>query len=198
VVGLTDGRNQRKNPNDFWSEWQDSNLRPLRPERPSPATKHCIFSTFRRLPITPFAFRSRYSSGGFRGAACGSATPPKLGQVLRRFEADVFPAIGRRPIAELEPPELLDMLRKVEKRGVNETARRLKQLIGQVFRFAIVTGRAKRDPSADLKDALRASGEPQRHRAMPLQELPADVALFIGHQERPIWAGSERFLPSCF
>ncbi|MGY4310993.1 tyrosine-type recombinase/integrase [Bradyrhizobium sp. JR3.5] len=88
------------------------------------------------------------------------------------MEADIFPAIGRRPIAELEPPELLDMLRKVEKRGANETARRLKQLVGQVLRFAIVTGRAKRDPSADLKGALRATGEPQRHRAMPLLELP--------------------------
>src|SRR5260370_39954862 len=84
----------------------------------------------------------------------------------------MFPAIGRRPRAEVDPPELLDMLRKVEKRGVNETARRLKQLIGQIFRFAIVASRAKRDPSADLKDALRATGEPQRHRAMPLVELP--------------------------
>jgi integrase len=94
------------------------------------------------------------------------------GQILRRLEADVFPVIGRRPIAELEPPELLDMLRKVERRGVNETARRLKQLVGQIFRFAVVTGRAKRDPSTDLKDALRATGEPHRHRAMPLAELP--------------------------
>ena len=94
------------------------------------------------------------------------------GQILRRMEADVFPTIGRRPIAELEPAELLDMLRKVERRGVNETARRLKQLVGQIFRFAIVTGRAKRDPSADLKDALRATGEPQHHRAMPLSDLP--------------------------
>jgi integrase len=92
-------------------------------------------------------------------------TPYYAGQILRRLEADVFPAIGRRPIAELEPPELLDMLRKVEKRGVNETARRLKQLVGQVFRFGVVTGRAERDPSTDLTDALRATGEPQRHRA---------------------------------
>src|SRR3981189_3726073 len=103
----------------------------------------------------------------------GARTPYYAGQILRRLEADVFPTIGCRTIDELEPPELLDMLRKVEKRGVNETARRLKQLVGQVFRFAIATGRAKRDPSADLKDALRATGEPQRHRAMPLQELPA-------------------------
>lgn len=102
----------------------------------------------------------------------GGRTTYYAWQILRRLEADVFPVIGRRPIVELEPSELLDMLRKVEKRGVNETARRLKQLVGQVFRFAIVTGRAKRDPSADLKDALKATGEPQRHRAMPLIELP--------------------------
>jgi integrase len=64
------------------------------------------------------------------------------------------------------------MLRKVEKRGADEMARRLKQLVGQIFRFAIATGRAKRDPSADLKGALRATGEPRHHRAMPLIELP--------------------------
>ena len=102
----------------------------------------------------------------------GGRTPYYAGQILRRLEADVFPAIGRRPIAAIESPELLDMLRKVEKRGAHETARRLKQLVGQIFRFAIVTSRAKRDPSADLKDALRAIGEPQRHKAMPLLELP--------------------------
>jgi integrase len=102
----------------------------------------------------------------------GARTRYYADQILRRLQADLFPAIGRRPIAELEPPELLDLLRKVEKRGANEMARRLKQLIGQIYRFAIVTGRAKRDPSADLKDALRATGEPQHHRAMPLLELP--------------------------
>jgi hypothetical protein len=102
----------------------------------------------------------------------GARTPYYAGQILRRLNADVFPAIGLRPIAELESPELLDLLRKVERRGAHETARRLKQLLGQIFRFAIVTSRAKRDPSADLKDALRATGQPQRHRAMPLTELP--------------------------
>jgi integrase len=102
----------------------------------------------------------------------GPRTPYYAGQVMRRLRADVFPAIGSRPIAELEAPELLDLLRKVEGRGAHETARRLKQLLGQVFRFAIATSRAERDPSVDLKDALRANIEPQRHRAMPLAELP--------------------------
>jgi len=99
-------------------------------------------------------------------------SPYYAAQILRRLEADIFPAIGRRPIDELEPTELLDILRKVEKRGANETARRLKQLVGQIFRFAIATGRVKRNPSVDLKDALRTTGEPRHHRAMPLMELP--------------------------
>jgi integrase len=102
----------------------------------------------------------------------GSRTPYYAAQILRRLKADVFPVIGKRPIAELDTAELLDMLRRVEKRGVHETARRLKQLVGQIFRFAIVTSRAKSDPSANLRDALQASGPPQRHRAMPASELP--------------------------
>ena len=93
------------------------------------------------------------------------------------------------PDCRARTPQLLDMLRKVEKRGVNETARRLKQLVGQIFRFAIVTGRAKRDPSSDLKEALRATGEPQRHRAMPLLELPT----FLQQSETPSGA-SWKFL----
>jgi integrase len=94
-------------------------------------------------------------------------------RVLSRMEDDVFPAIGRRPIAELEPPEVLDMLRKVEARGVHDTARRLKQYVGMIFRFGIATSRCNRDPSADLKGALKSTGEPQRHKAMPRGELPA-------------------------
>jgi integrase len=92
-------------------------------------------------------------------------------QVMRRLENDVFPELGPRPISEIEPHDVLDMLRKVEARGAHETAHRLKQLVGQIFRFGIITSRCKRDPSADLKGALR-SAESTRHRAMPLGEFP--------------------------
>jgi integrase len=92
--------------------------------------------------------------------------------VMRRLEADVFPEIGSRPIAEIEPPELLAVLRKVEKRGAVEIAKRLRQTVGQVFRYGIVTGRAKRDPSVDLKGALKASGRRAHHKAMPREDLP--------------------------
>ena len=61
---------------------------------------------------------------------------------------------GKRPIAELKAPEILDALRKVEKRGRHETATRLRSTVGAVFRFAVATGRAERDPTGDLRGAL--------------------------------------------
>jgi integrase len=62
--------------------------------------------------------------------------------------------IGDRPIAEIAAPELLDALRKIERRGRYESARRARSLAGRVFRYAIATGRAERDPSGDLAGAL--------------------------------------------
>ena len=62
--------------------------------------------------------------------------------------------LGKRPIAELKAPEILDALRKIEKRGKHETATRLRGTVGAVFRFAIATGRAERDPTGDLRGAL--------------------------------------------
>lgn len=102
-------------------------------------------------------------------------------QIMRRLESDVFPELGRLAIAEIEPAEVLGMLRKVEQRGANESARRLRQLIGQIFRYAIITGRAKRDPAADLKGALVSLGEPKRHRVMPLSDLPIFMRSIQGY-----------------
>jgi integrase len=65
--------------------------------------------------------------------------------------------LGQRPISEITAPELLAVLRRIESRGAIETAKRTKQVAGQVFRFAVATGRTERDPSQDLKDALAAS-----------------------------------------
>lgn len=76
-------------------------------------------------------------------------------KIIARFEADVFPYIGRRPVADVTPPELLEVLRRIEGRGVIETAHRARENCSQVFRFAVATGRATSDPARDLKDALR-------------------------------------------
>jgi len=75
-------------------------------------------------------------------------------RIIRRLERDVFPWIGARPVAEVTAPELLGVLRRIEQRGALETAHRALQNCGQVFRYAIATGRAERDPSGDLRGAL--------------------------------------------
>lgn len=77
--------------------------------------------------------------------------------VMRRIEKDILPWLGKRPIAELKAPELLMALRRIEDRGALESAHRTKQAVGQVFRFAVATGRAERDPTADLRGALPPS-----------------------------------------
>ncbi|MDP2398964.1 MAG: integrase arm-type DNA-binding domain-containing protein [Burkholderiales bacterium] len=75
-------------------------------------------------------------------------------RILRRLERDIFPWIGGRPIAEITAPELLAVIRRIESRGALETAHRALSNCGQVWRYAIATGRAERDLSADLRGAL--------------------------------------------
>jgi integrase len=75
-------------------------------------------------------------------------------RVKRAMEQDLFPTLGSRPIGEINAPDLLNTLRLIENRGAIESAHRTKQIAGQIFRYAIATGRADRDPSADLKGAL--------------------------------------------
>ena len=70
--------------------------------------------------------------------------------------AMAFPFIGERPISEIKPQEILAVLKKVEARGILESAHRLRSVIGTMFRYAIASGRAESDPSAHLKGALTA------------------------------------------
>lgn len=72
------------------------------------------------------------------------------------LEKDVFPHIGHMPMRSIGPRDVLDkVVRRMEQRGVIDTAHRIKQLCGQVFRYAVVTGSAERDVTSDLKDALQ-------------------------------------------
>lgn len=74
--------------------------------------------------------------------------------VLRRLEVNIFPDLGRRPIDEIEAPELLAVVQKIEKRGAYDLAHRVLQVCGQVFRYGIATGRCKRNIASDLRGAL--------------------------------------------
>ena len=75
-------------------------------------------------------------------------------RTLARLENDVFPWLGRDNITDITPAKLLQVLRRVEYRGALETAHRIHQICGQIFRYAVATGRAERDSAADLKGAL--------------------------------------------
>lgn len=90
-------------------------------------------------------------------------TPGHSETIKSRLERDLFPWIGARPIREIKAPELLAALRRVESRGALETAHRIRTIAGQVFRYAVATGRAERDPSADLRGALPQPTE--KHQA---------------------------------
>ena len=80
-------------------------------------------------------------------------------KILRRLERNIFPSLGGRPIADITSRDLLGVLRKVESRGALETAHRTKQNCSQVFRYAVATGRAERDPTIELRGALKPSRE---------------------------------------
>lgn len=78
-------------------------------------------------------------------------------KVIRRFELYLFPWIGKKPISSITAPQVLETLRRIEKQNKVETAHRTLQTAGQVFRYAVQTGRAVRDVTADLKGALPAT-----------------------------------------
>ncbi len=84
----------------------------------------------------------------------GSWSSTHAETTIRRLELDVFPVLGDKIIGEIKAPALLAMLRRIESRGALETAHRVRTICGQIFRYAVATGRAERDPAADLKGAL--------------------------------------------
>ncbi|MES1976716.1 MAG: integrase arm-type DNA-binding domain-containing protein [Pseudomonadota bacterium] len=95
------------------------------------------------------------------------------GQVMRRFEANVFPHIGTRPVAGIQAPELVAMLKAIEQRGVNDLAKRALQTSSQVFRYAIAHGLATRNPATDIKPSdVLASRQKKNLARIDGKELP--------------------------
>jgi integrase len=95
--------------------------------------------------------------------------------VKGRLEKQLFPAIGARPIAEIEPPELLEAIRAIEKREALELASKTRIVAGQVFRYAIATGRAKSDPTRDLRGAFKTR-EVRHYAKLSEADLPGFLA----------------------
>lgn len=93
--------------------------------------------------------------------------------VWRRLEADVFPAIGKRPVAEIEAPELVAMMKAIEKRGALDIAKRALQTCSQIFRYAIAHGLAKRNPAVEIRPSdVLASRKKENYARLDSKELP--------------------------
>ena len=142
------------------------------------------------------AARSGLDSESFEGVArewygkfSPNWAPTHADKILRRLERDVFPWLGSRPIGQVTAPELLTAARRIEARGALETAHRALQNCGQVFRYAVATGRAERNPVADLKGALpRSEGKasPITNRAQGHRCAAASRTWLPGPQRRPV------------
>ena len=102
--------------------------------------------------------------------------------VLRRLEGNAFPKIGRRPISEIDAPELLAALRPIEERGAYDLAHRVLQVCGQVFRYGIATGRCSRNLAADLRGALTPHKKKHQPAVRP-EDFPGLLRAIAGYEK---------------
>ena len=104
----------------------------------------------------------------------------------RMLEKDLFPHLGARPITAITAPELLAVLRNVEGRGAIDIAHRARQVAGRVFRYAVATGRAERDPTGDLRDALKPRHAKHRAAITEATEVGHLLVAIDGFQGTPV------------
>lgn len=113
--------------------------------------------------------------------------------ILEAFNKDVFPFIGQRPIADIKPLELLNVLKKIEDRGATEKAKKVRQRCGEVFRYAIVTGRAEYNPAPDLTSAMQGH-ESTHYPFLTTEELPAFFKALVGYSGSELMVLAARLL----
>ena len=108
-------------------------------------------------------------------------------KVQRRLELYIFPKIGSRPIADIEPADVLDAVRAIEDRGIIETAHRTLQHCGQVFRFAVGQRTIRSDPTRDLRDSLSSAGKSRHFAAVTDPNKVAELLRAIdGYDGTPV------------
>lgn len=125
-------------------------------------------------------------------------SPGHAERTLTRLTQDVFPWLGSMPIASISAPKLLETLRRVEKRGAIETAHRIRQACGQIFRYGIAIGACERDPAHDLRDAL-SPVVVQHHAAITdPQKLGGLLRAFHDYTGLPVTCAALKLAPLVF
>jgi integrase len=114
-------------------------------------------------------------------------SPRHAGYVLRRLETDVFPSIGKRPIAEIQAPELVTMMKAIQGRGALDIAKRSYQMTSQIFRYALAHGLAQRNPAADIRPSdVLPSRRQKNYARVDAKELPALLRAIEAYQGTPV------------
>jgi integrase len=132
------------------------------------------------------------------GTQAKKLAPVTFSKARWMLETFIFPDLGSRPMGDITPADLLDVLRKVEKRGTHETAHRVKQRVGQVFRYGIGTRQATRDITQDLRGAL-APVVTKNHAAIVDPQGIAQLLRSIdGYQGQPVTAAALKLAPLLF
>jgi integrase len=126
----------------------------------------------------------------FHATKAGAWSPRYAARWLERMEKDLFPLLGTLPLADVSAPMLLDALRRIERRGANETAHTLRQTAGQVLRYGVATGRCDRNPAADLQGTLKPLRV--KHMAAVLDPVKAGALMrdIAGYSGQPLTRGA--------
>lgn len=108
-------------------------------------------------------------------------TPRYAKLVLGRLEADIFPHLGRDDINTIEPPRLLEVIRKIEDRDALEMAKRVKNHCSDIFQYGIAEGRGRRDPAAEIRKAMKKARPKKHMAAVPPSEFPTLVSRLVAY-----------------
>ncbi|MEX9841040.1 tyrosine-type recombinase/integrase [Providencia rettgeri] len=136
------------------------------------ATINQTENTFKNIALEWYEGRKDRWSVGYRD------------DMMDAFEKDVFPYIGNRPIAEIKPMELLEVLSIMEKRGATEKLKKVRQRCGEVWKYAIITGRAEYNPAPDLASAF-VPHKREHYAHLSVNELPeflSSIDKYMGSQ----------------
>ena len=124
--------------------------------------------------------------------------PKHSSKIIQRLDRDIFPWIGKRPIAELSAPEILSVLQRIEKRGAIETARRALGDISAIFRYSIAIGRAQVNPCPNLKDALTPASVTHLPAITDPKAIPGLMQALEGYKGGMVVRSALRLAPLLF
>lgn len=119
--------------------------------------------------------------------------------VIRALRNDIFPWLGNRPITEIEPPELLQAMRRIETRDALVTAHRVRNNLEQIWAFAIAAGNARRNPAADLRKALKKMPEKTHHASVKEPKAVGELLRALaGYKGSPTTRAALQLAPLVF